>query len=128
MASNPNTVDFIVDFIVEQVASAGAVTARKMFGDYGIFCDGRLVALVCDDRLFVKKTASGEAFVGSCAEDSPYPGAKPCFVIPGDKWDDREWLSQLVKLSAAELPLPKKKGSANPTQARARRTGGKSAR
>jgi TfoX/Sxy family transcriptional regulator of competence genes len=36
-----------VDFIVEQMAKAGAVSARKMFGDYGIYCDGKMVALVC---------------------------------------------------------------------------------
>ncbi len=52
MASSQGT----VDFIVEQMASAGTVSARKMFGEYGIYCDGKMVALVCDDRLFVKPT------------------------------------------------------------------------
>jgi len=80
-----------------------------MFGEYGVFCDGRMVALVRDDQLFVKKTISGQAFIGSFSEASPYPGAKPCFLIPDEKWEDREWLSQLVKISAAELPPPKAK-------------------
>lgn len=57
MASSQGT----VDFIVEQTAAAGTVSARKMFGEYGIYCDGRIVALVCDDRLFVKPTPEGRA-------------------------------------------------------------------
>jgi TfoX/Sxy family transcriptional regulator of competence genes len=80
-----------------------------MFGEYGIYCDGKMVALVCDDQLFVKQTPSGKMFVGDCPEQPPYKGAKPCFLIAGEKWDDRAWLSGLIKLSAAELETPKKK-------------------
>jgi TfoX/Sxy family transcriptional regulator of competence genes len=103
----------IVDFIVGRIARAGAVSARKMFGDYGVFCDGKMVALICDDRLFVKPTASGRAHavakIGEVEEASPYPGAKPCLLIPEERWDDAEWLSKLIRLSAAELPAPVKK-------------------
>ena len=98
-----------VDFIVEQISAAGSVRAKKMFGDYGIFCDDKMVALVCDDQLFVKQTPQGRSLLGECPEGSPYPGAKPCFLISGNKWDDREWLTQLVKLTAAALPAPKKR-------------------
>ncbi|KVD34415.1 competence protein TfoX [Burkholderia ubonensis] len=103
MASSQST----VDFIVEQMAAAGAVSARKMFGEYGIYCDGKMVALVCDDRLFVKPTPDGKAFLGECEECPPYPGAKPCFVISGERWDEREWLSRLIRITAAQLPPPK---------------------
>lgn len=105
MASKQSTVDFIVD----QMTGAGAVIAKKMFGEYGIYCDGKVVALVCDDKLFVKPTAAGKAFVGKVKEAAAYPGAKPSFLIAPDKWDDQEWLSQLIKVTAAELPVPKRK-------------------
>jgi TfoX/Sxy family transcriptional regulator of competence genes len=77
MASKQTT----VNFILEQIADAGKVSARKMFGEYGIFCDGKMVALVCDDQLFVKPTLAGEEFIGECLEAVPYPGSKPCFLI-----------------------------------------------
>lgn len=96
----------VVDHIVEQAAAAGAVTARAMFGEYALYCDGRLVALVCDDRLFVKPTAPGRAHAGAAEEASPYPGAKPCLVIPGERWEDADWLATLVRLTAAALPPP----------------------
>lgn len=102
MASDPKTVGFIVD----QLAAAG-VLAKPMFGEYGLYCDGRMVALVCDDRLFVKPTDTGRAFAGAVEEASPYPGAKPCLVVDPDRWDDADWLTDLVRITAAALPLPK---------------------
>jgi TfoX/Sxy family transcriptional regulator of competence genes len=105
MSSRQSTVDFIVEHLTE----AGDVSSKKMFGEYGIYCGETMVALVCDDQLFVKKTAAGQAFLGKCEEGPPYPGAKSCFIISGEKWENREWLSQLIRLSASELSLPKKK-------------------
>ena len=107
MAPQPTT----VDFLVEQMGSAGTVTARKMFGEYALYCDDRLVALVCEDKLFIKPTTAGKAFIGQVTEAPPYKGAKPYFFVSGEQWDDRDWLSHLVKVSAAELPLPVKKVS-----------------
>jgi TfoX/Sxy family transcriptional regulator of competence genes len=105
MASQQST----VDYIVEQMAGAGSVSAKKMFGEFGIFLDGKMVAVVCDDQLFVKPTKAGRAYMETVVEAAPFPGAKPYFLIDGGLWDEHEWLSQLVKISALELPLPKKK-------------------
>jgi len=98
-----------VDFLVDQMGVHGTVSAKKMFGEYGIFHLGKMVALVCNGRLFIKPTKSGRVFLGDVSEEAPYPGAKPCFAIAEDKWEDREWLTRLVEISAAELPAPKKK-------------------
>ncbi len=105
MASQQTTVDHLVD----QMQAAGHVTAKKMFGEYGLYCDGKIVALVCDDLLFVKPTAVARTRTAGFDEAPPYPGAKPSIVIPTDKWEDREWLSELIRASAAELPPPKEK-------------------
>jgi TfoX/Sxy family transcriptional regulator of competence genes len=105
MSSTPSC----VDFILEQIAEAGAVSAKKMFGEYGIYCDGKMVALVCDDQFFVKPTDAGRAFAGDIAEAPPYPSAKPCLLIAGDRWDDRAWMSELIRLTTQALPLPKPK-------------------
>jgi len=110
MSSKQGTVDFIVD----QMSSAGAVSSKKMFGEYAIYCESKVVALVCDDQLFMKPTAGGRKFVGNPEEAPAYPGAKPSFLIAGDRWDDSEWLSELVRITARELPMPK----AKPTKAK----------
>lgn len=102
MASQQSTVDFLVD----QMAGAGTLAARKMFGEYAIYCDGKMFALVCDDQLFIKPVAGARAWIGEPEQAQPYPQAKPWFLIPGDYWDDREWLTELARRTAAELPLP----------------------
>ena len=91
MASKQSTADFIVD----QLSHAGVISSKKMFGEYAIYCDGKLPALVADDQLFV-----------SPVEAPPYPGAKPCFLIPGDRWDDSDWLCELIRITTRELPVP----------------------
>ena len=58
------------------MAGAGMVSAKKMFGEYGIYCGDKMVALFCDDQLYVKPTDQGKAFAGKLTEAAPYPGAK----------------------------------------------------
>jgi TfoX/Sxy family transcriptional regulator of competence genes len=98
-----------IDFLLEQLAGAGDVSARAMFGEFGLYCDGKIVGLICNDQLYVKPTKAGRAFIGDVAEAPPYRGAKPSLLIDGDQCEDGEWLSELIRLSAAELPLPKPK-------------------
>jgi len=97
-----------VDYIVGQIENAGLITSKKMFGEYGIYSDNKIVALICDNQLFVKQTEGGKAFIGDVKEAPPYPGAKMSFLID-DKTDDREWISQLIRITANELPEPKPK-------------------
>lgn len=98
-----------MDYLLEQLAQAGGISARKMFGEYALYCDGKVVALVCDDELYVKPTKAGKSFLEQICEAPPYPGAKPYFHISGEQWEDADWLTELIQLSAAELPLPKPK-------------------
>ena len=97
-----------VEYVVDQIENAGAIEFKKMFGEYAIYCEGKIVILVCDNRVFVKPTSSGRAFIGDVVESPPYPGAKPSFLIE-DRIEDREWLSELVRLTEKELPVPKPK-------------------
>ena len=96
-------------FLLEQIAGAGEVTARKMFGEFGIYCNGKIVAFICDDDLYVKPTDAGKGFIGDFKEGYPYPGAKPHLLITADRWDDSDFLTKLIVFTAAELPAPKPK-------------------
>ncbi len=103
MASRPEYVAFVCD----QLREAGEISSRKMFGEYGIYCDGKIVAMVCDDLFYVKKTAAGAPLVPGCPEGEPYPGAKPCLLIENP--EDRELLGRLIRATWEELPFPKPK-------------------
>ncbi|MBQ7687396.1 MAG: TfoX/Sxy family protein, partial [Bacteroidaceae bacterium] len=52
MASNSDFVQYIAD----QCSGAGEITVKKMFGDYAIYCDGKIFGLICDDRFYLKPT------------------------------------------------------------------------
>lgn len=95
-----------MDFVLEQMDKAGVITTKKMFGEYGIYSDGKFFGLVCDNRLFIKPTNGGRVFIGNASEGSPYPGAKPHFLIE-DRLEDRDWLCELIKITVQELPEPK---------------------
>lgn len=118
MATRPETVEYIVG----QAMGAMVVTSKKMFGEYALYADGKLVALICDDRLFIKPTAEGRSFIGEVDEVPPYDGAKPSFLISKDRLEDAEWLADLFRRTADALPsMPAKKPRAN---ARSRATTG----
>jgi TfoX/Sxy family transcriptional regulator of competence genes len=104
MASNLSFVEFIVD----QFENPGTVRYRKMFGEYAIYYKDKVVALVCDDQLFVKPTKAGRSFIGDVVEAPPYSGAKPSFLIE-DQIEDRDWMCKLFELTEKELPEPKPK-------------------
>jgi len=96
-----------IDYLIEQASGAGLVSAKPMFGEYGVYLDGKMIGSVCDDQLFVKPTATGRAHAEPVADAPPYPGAKPHLLIEADRWDDADWLGELLRITAAELPAPK---------------------
>ncbi|MEZ4943916.1 MAG: TfoX/Sxy family protein [Cyclobacteriaceae bacterium] len=95
-----------VEFVVDQIEKAGTITAKSMFGEYGIFSDGKIFGLVCDNKLFIKPTLAGRAFIKNVVEAPPYPGAKNWFLIE-EELEDIKWLSQLIRITLKELPSPK---------------------
>ena len=100
-------------YVTDQAAGAGRVTCRKMFGEYAVYLDGKVVALICDNQLFVKPTEPGRALLSRVTEGKPYPGAKPYFLIE-DELDNRERLAALLRATAGALPAPKPKKEKRP--------------
>lgn len=97
-----------VEYVVGQMEEAGEIRYRKMFGEYAIYLHEKVVALVCDNQLFVKPTIAGKEYIGEVVEAPAYVGAKPSYLIDRGL-DDVEWLSQLIRLTEQELPAPKPK-------------------
>lgn len=100
MASNSDFVQYIAD----QCSGAGDIVTKKMFGDYGIYCNGKIFGLICDDGFFVKPTAAGHALLREEVLRAPYPGAKDYFYIADV--DDRDYLSRLTAATCSQLPAP----------------------
>lgn len=93
-----------VQYAADQLRDVGEITYRKMFGEYGLYCDGKIFALVCDDQLFVKITEVGRSLAAAqeLPEAPPYEGAKPYFLI--EDIDDREFLTAFASATCRALP------------------------
>ena len=106
MSTKQSTMDYILD----QLSSIRNVASRKMFGEYALYCEGKVVGLVCDDTLFIKITESGKIFVGEFYEEGfAYPGAKASMLIDEERIEDRDWLTELINITVDNLPEPKPK-------------------
>ena len=103
----PTDAEFM-QFVADQMRGAGAITYRKMFGEYALYCDGKVVALVCDNQVFVKPTEAGRRHAGDVELAPPYPGARQHLHV-SERLDDPEWVRELIRITARELPLPIKK-------------------
>jgi TfoX/Sxy family transcriptional regulator of competence genes len=95
------------EYVRDQAGGEGEITFRKMFGEYALYCDGKVVAFICDNQLFIKPTEAGREFIGNPVEAPPYPGAKMYYLV--EDLDDRDWLAHLIRVTAQALPAPKPK-------------------
>lgn len=96
-----------MQYVVDQLNSAGTITYRKMFGEYGLYCNRKFFALVCDNQLFIKVTNEGQTVSASLKKAPPYEGAKPWFLI--SELDDKEFLYHLTTVTCEALPFQKSK-------------------
>ena len=93
-----------VAYVLEQLEPLN-VRARAMFGEYGMYCDDKIVALICDDTVFIKPTKATDGM----SEAPPYPGAKDSRVAEAALIADSERFRTIVQATADALPAPKPK-------------------
>jgi DNA transformation protein and related proteins len=104
-----------VDYIMDQLSGMQGLSSKKMFGEYALYSGAKVVALVCNNQLFVKVTDAGRLHIGAPTLAPPYSGAKPSFLIQ-DELDNRQWLCTLISLTANDLPTPKPKAAKRSTR------------
>jgi TfoX/Sxy family transcriptional regulator of competence genes len=99
-----------VNYILNQLSKLKDVSARKMFGEYALYYNSKVVGLICDDTLFIKITDAGKNYVGDLyLEGEAYPNAKPSIQIEEEQIEDTIWICELIKITAENLPEIKKK-------------------
>jgi DNA transformation protein len=107
-----------VTYLLEQLAPLGAVTAKSMFGGWGIYHKGRMFALVADDTLYIKvddtnrpefETAGLQPFRYERREQGE--AVMDYYEPPAAAVDDREMLCEWARkgIEAAERKAQKKR-------------------
>lgn len=98
-----------IDFILSKLRDPQRFSARAMFGEYALYCDGKVVALVCDDRLFVKIVPASQELEPLCEKGEPYPGAKPHYLVDEGQLNTLNNLPVILSAIAESLPKKSKK-------------------
>ncbi len=96
-----------LDYIIEQLSELDEITYRAMMGEYIIYCRGKVIGGIYDDRFLVKPTESAKALMPDASFELPYEGAKEMILV--DNVESREFLRELIEAMYDELPAPKKK-------------------
>ena len=90
-----------LEYVLEQLSGVEGLRCRPMMGEYLIYCRGKLVGGVYDDRLLVKPTKSACALLPDAPREEPYPGAKPMLLVT--ETDNKPLLRELLEGIAGEV-------------------------
>jgi len=86
-----------VQYICELLRPLGTIRTKKMFGEYGVYCNEVFFALICDGTLYFQ---IDETIASEFEElEPPYPGAKPAGKATADILENPEELLRLAKIS-----------------------------
>ena len=96
-----------LNYILEQLNEADEISHRAMMGEYILYCRGKVIGGIYDDRFLIKPTEHAKKMMPKAAYELPYEGAKEMLLV--DNVEDKAFLAQLVNGVADELPAPKKK-------------------
>jgi TfoX/Sxy family transcriptional regulator of competence genes len=104
MATEPG----FLDYIAEQAGLGARLSHKKMFGEYALYVDGKVVAFACDNSLFVKPSAAADAIAPELPKGPPYPVAKD-HIVADALLDEPERLRRLLLETSVLMPAPKPK-------------------
>lgn len=99
----PKTNEFC-DYVADRLAPLGTVTYRFMFGGYGIYLDGLMIAIVVDDALLLRADEEnrGEFEARGIGAFRPDPGKEntmPYYSVPDDVFEDQDELLRWAERS-----------------------------
>ncbi len=98
-----------IDYLLQKLGRDAGFSARPMFGEYALYANDKVVALICDDRLYVKILPASQILEKECEKGSPYPGAKPHYIVDEGQLARLPNLSGILFAIAESLPAKKKK-------------------
>jgi TfoX/Sxy family transcriptional regulator of competence genes len=104
MATRKETAAFILD----QLGHPDRFDVKPMFGEFALYADGKPVAFICDDQLFVKITPESAA-LDRCERGQVFPGSKDYYLVPEELITGERRLPAILLRMAEVLPLPKRK-------------------
>lgn len=105
MSTQPETIEFLLD----KLHSPERFSTRRMFGEYALYADGKVVGFVCDDLLYVKILPASAELEEICEKGPPYPGAKLYYIVEEVHLSTIENLTNILLDVGKSIPAKKKR-------------------
>ena len=97
-----------VEYVIETAGLGSRLTHKKLFGEFALYLDGKVVAFACDNSLFIKPSRAATLLAPDLPQGPPYPQAKD-YPIADELLDDPDALRRLILDTAELMPPPKVK-------------------
>ena len=97
------------DFILTKLRHPGLFSVKSMFGEYALYANGKTVAFICDDLLYVKILPASKELEPLCEQAPPYPGAKPYYLVEETQLSSLPNLPAILFAIAEATPAKKKR-------------------
>ena len=94
------------DYVVDQLSDLGSISVRKMFGSFGLYCNGKFFAIISAGQLYFK-TNPRLSILYTLRGMHPFTPSKDqvlknYYQVPPDIIDDRIrlplWAEEAIKL------------------------------
>ncbi len=86
-----------MEYVIDQASGAGDIRTRAMFGEYALYCNEVVVALICNDAVYMKINENTTQFLGDdYIKGKAYPGSKDFYEIQEDILEDKESFVMLI--------------------------------
>ena len=96
-----------LEFVLEQLSDTDGITYRSMMGEFIIYCRGKVIGGIYDDRFLVKPAEAAKRLMPDAIYEIPYEGGNKMLLV--EDIDNKEFLKEMIEAIADELPEPKKK-------------------
>ena len=103
--------DYIA-YIEEKLSHIPAIRTRAMFGEYALYCNNYVVALICDETFFLKITPNTTQILtkekAELEQGPAYPGSKNHYIITERMLEEEALMKSLLQACAEDVAKTKK--------------------
>lgn len=96
-----------LELVLEQLTPLENISARAMMGEYLLYCNGKVVGGIYDNRLLIKPTPAALLMLPNARRELPYEGGKEMLLV--EDVENSELLCRLLPAISDDLPPVRKK-------------------
>lgn len=92
-------------FVENLFRGVDGFSMKRMFGEYGIYLQGRVLGFLCDEQILLQDTPTARKLLPDAERKELFPGSK-LFIIFSDE-GNHHLLQSVAQAMWEELPVPK---------------------